>query len=368
MEKIMTDVVQQKQSPFLLLIVLIIFLVMSLTALALFFKRDSIEQDLTQRANQALADSGLFKGNITFEGRDAFLSGSIPTNKAEDEIVNLVQNLNGVRVVDSELNVEPKKPLEEAKPALSENTQNKGLKDKFTLHRDNGKWVFSGNVHSSEIKESLLANTQEILGEDVVDLLETDTAIDQPIWTDKFLKILDKFAYVHGGAELTLEEGILTIGGEVDSEAAMRMTLLPIRENFGDVVSIRNTLRIPTFNNGLYLAQKQHPIEQIDISGIQFNADNTEIVSANGLNEIVQLLTESQEIYIELSGHYFEQKDENKNIETSLARAMLVKQYLVDKQIEKSRLRANGYGSSRPIDANDAKRNQRIEVTVIREG
>ena len=178
----------------------------------------------------------------------------------------------------------------------------------------------------------------------------------------------EKFAYVHGGAELTLNKGILTIGGDVDSEAAMRLTLLPFSEVFGSVVSIRNTLRIPKFVNGLYQAPNSHPIEKIDLSGLQFDAANTELKNTAKLDETIALLVASPDIYIEIAGHSNQMGDEESNEKASLQKALLVKQYFLAKGIKKSRLRTNGYGSSRPIDSDtNSVLNQRIDITVLQE-
>ena len=97
--------------------------------------------------------------------------------------------------------------------------------------------------------------------------------------------------------------------------------------------------------------------------------DNTEIQSAASLDKVLNMLNSDESLYIELSGHADHSINEDENIQVSLDRALLVRNYLVEHGIKKSRLRANGYGSSRPIDKEKgSSRNQWIEVTVIREG
>ena len=368
MEKIMTEQAQKRQDPFLLLAILVLLLVTSLTAVTLFFKKASIETDLTQRASRLLTLSGLLKGSVVFDGRDAYIKGNISAEENKDKVLNIVKDVEGVRSVNGEFNIVP---LESVKENVIDNAKKTeeliSLKERFTLRNDSGQWILVGKVDSETTKENLLSSTQEIIGEKILNRLTVDQNISRPVWVDKYLHVIESFANVHGGAELTLNQGKLIIGGEVDSEAAMRMTLLPFQKTFGDVVSIQNTLRIPKFENGLYLPSLSHPIERIDISGIQFNAENTEIQSTSGLDEIVTTLRNNPELYIEISGHSDLSDDENENIQLGLSRAILVKQYLINHGIKQSHLRANSYGSSKPILNGNTDHNQRIEVTVIRE-
>lgn len=363
----MTELVQQKQAPLLLLATLTLFLVASLTTATIFFKKSDIENDLTQRANRLLTLSGLLRGSVVFDGRDAFVKGDVTLEENKKKIREIISDVEGVRVVNQQLEMyipattttntstqEQKKPTE--------------LTGRFTLRYDAKQWILVGKVESEVSKDNLLDSTREVIGEEIISRLTVEPNEKRPEWIDKYLHVLESFANVHGGAELTLDKGILIIGGEVDSEAAMRMTLLPFREIFGEVASIRNTLRIPKFEGGLYLPHKSHLIEQIDISSIKFNKDNTEIQSTLGLDQVISLLKGSTELYIEVAGHANLSDNEDENIQLGLDRAMLVKQFLVKHEIKQSRIRTNSYGSSRPITDSEAGHTQRIEVTVIREG
>lgn len=365
----MTELVQQKQVPLLLLATLILFLVTSLTAVTIFFKKSDIENDLTQRTNRLLTLSGLFRGTVVFDGRDAVVKGDVTLEENKKKIQEIVNNVEGVRVVNDQLTISIPNTLA-AKEGINRSKSQKPteLKGRFTLRYDSRQWVLVGTVESEVSKENLLNSTQEVIGEQIVNRLTVDPNKSRPEWIDKYLHVLENFTNVHGGAELTLDKGTLIIGGEVDSKAAMRMTLLPFRDTFGEVVNIRNALRIPKFEGGLYLPQRLHLIEQVDISNIKFNKDNTEIQSTSGLDQVISLLQDNTELYIEIAGHSNLSDNEDENIQLGLDRAMLIKQHLVQHGIKQSRIRTNSYGSSRPIVDSEAGHTQRIEVTVIREG
>jgi hypothetical protein len=367
-EKIMTDTAQQKQASFLLLIVLVIFLVISLSTLTVFLKHKEIESDLTQRTNRLLIISGLLKGTVTFDGRDAFVKGSVASEDEKQKVLDIINTVEGIRLIQTQLDIKADSRQASKKVVAKKIETPKVLEGRFTLRYDAGRWILVGEVESEVTRDNLITSTTEVIGKEIVNLLSVAPEKPRPEWVDKYLHVLEKFAYVHGGAELTLNKGILTIGGDVDSEAAMRLTLLPFNEVFGSVVSIRNTLRIPKFVNGLYQPPTLHSIEQIDLSALQWNSSGTGLQSTDKLDEIVALLKKSLDVYIEIAGHESQLGDEESNEKESLKKALLVKKYLLEQGIKKSHLRTNGYGSSRPIDTDvTSALNQRIEITVLKE-
>jgi outer membrane protein OmpA-like peptidoglycan-associated protein len=362
----MTAIAQQKQASTLLLIVLIIFLVLSLSTLTVFLKKDVIEADLTQRSNRLIQVSGLLQGSAHFEGQDAVVEGTVSSEKNKQKLLDLLSEVDGVRSIQANLSIK----ASEAKPTQASSTQElqkpEVLKGRFTLRHDAGRWILVGEVESEATKSDLMTSTTEVIGHTIVNLLSVAENKPRPPWVDKYLRVLEKFSYVHGGAELTLNKGILTVGGEVDSEAAMRMTLLPFSEEFGDGASIRNTLRIPKFVGNLYQPSKRHPIEKIDLSALSWNTEQTEVQDTEKLDEIIAVLKQNPDIDIEIAGHSNQSDDEDINTDISLKQALLIKKYLLTQEIKKSRLRTNGYGSLRPV-SHDTAQNQRIEITVLKE-
>ena len=366
----MAEIAQKKQSSFLLLILLVICVVAGLTTLAILLKKDAIENDLSQRANRLLVVSHLFNGKVIFEGRDALVEGSVAVEENKSKVLDIVRHVDGVRVVTGNIDIKPvpkdtasddivtSKKVEKPQP----------LEGRFTLRYDSGRWILVGETDSEATKENLVDSTREMIGDEINDsLLTVNPSKPRPRWISRYLQVLEPFSLVHGSAELTLNKGILTIGGDVDSETTMRMVLLPFREAFGNVVSIRNNLRIPVFKDGLYIPNKKYPIENIDLTKLKFNDENTELTSNEGLEGLVNELENNPNLYIEISGNFSLANDEDENTQISLQRALLVKKYLIEHGIAKARLRTMGFGSLRPIDKNDQARNQRIDVMVIRE-
>ncbi len=92
--------------------------------------------------------------------------------------------------------------------------------------------------------------------------------------------------------------------------------------------------------------------------------------STDELNRLVQMLQENPSARAEIAGHTDNVGTASSNRELSQARAQSVVDYLVRQGIEPERLRARGYGKSRPVasNGNDAGRqqNRRVEFRIIR--
>ena len=86
------------------------------------------------------------------------------------------------------------------------------------------------------------------------------------------------------------------------------------------------------------------------------------------LDRLVKLLKDVPGLKIELSGHTDNTGSAQGNITLSQSRADAVVNYLVSKGIQKTRLTAKGYGSSKPIDTNDTsdgrQNNRRTEFEI----
>jgi outer membrane protein OmpA-like peptidoglycan-associated protein len=87
------------------------------------------------------------------------------------------------------------------------------------------------------------------------------------------------------------------------------------------------------------------------------------------LSTLIKLLNSNPTLWIEISGHTDSSGSQQFNNTLSTNRAKEVVQYLVSKGIDKNRLRAAGYGSSKPIAPNDnvenKAKNRRTEFMVI---
>ncbi len=119
------------------------------------------------------------------------------------------------------------------------------------------------------------------------------------------------------------------------------------------------------------LPESAKPYENKPIEGIffEFGKDKIQKKSFKTLDAAVKVLKDFPSIRIEVSGHTDDVGSEEANLDLSRRRAESVKNYMVEKGIDASRVETVGYGRSKPIDtgksAKARAKNRRIEFRVI---
>jgi outer membrane protein OmpA-like peptidoglycan-associated protein len=101
-------------------------------------------------------------------------------------------------------------------------------------------------------------------------------------------------------------------------------------------------------------------------SPILFDANSATIrsVSFEILDAVAQALADHDDIELEVQGHTDSQGDDRRNLELTQRQAEAVKAYLVRAGIAASRLTANGYGETRPIESNRTSQGRAINRRV----
>ena len=89
------------------------------------------------------------------------------------------------------------------------------------------------------------------------------------------------------------------------------------------------------------------------------------------LDKLKNLLGENPNVLIQISGHTDNTGNNKFNLELSKKRAEAVSMYLINKNIDKNRIIAKGFGEQHPIVSNDdeyegRELNRRVEFTVLR--
>ncbi len=109
----------------------------------------------------------------------------------------------------------------------------------------------------------------------------------------------------------------------------------------------------------------------INLKNVFFNIGSAELKddSKYELDNVAKIMSEYNDIAIEISGHTDNTGNANSNIVLSGERATAVTQYLTEKGITSERLKAVGHGQTIPADTNDTvegrQNNRRIEMKII---
>ncbi|MCU0389569.1 MAG: OmpA family protein [Thermoflexibacter sp.] len=140
---------------------------------------------------------------------------------------------------------------------------------------------------------------------------------------------------------------------------------------------IYNWLDVGTVNNENskkidILLSAIEPNARFTLRNITFetNSDVLQLSSLTELDKVYDFMMENSHIKVEISGHTDNIGDETLNKNLSERRASSVVRYLVGKGIDRNRVVAKGYGSTRPVASNEYEKggrelNRRIEVMII---
>ena len=87
------------------------------------------------------------------------------------------------------------------------------------------------------------------------------------------------------------------------------------------------------------------------------------------LNELYDYLKQKESIKVEIAGHTDNIGKDADNLKLSQSRAEAIRQYLIKKGINASRIIAKGYGATQPVTTNDTdegrQKNRRTEVRIL---
>ena len=112
---------------------------------------------------------------------------------------------------------------------------------------------------------------------------------------------------------------------------------------------------------------KKEDLDQLK-KGINFKTGSAKLTKSSygTLDDIADLMIKIPEANLEVQGHTDNKGSEKKNLKLSESRAAAVVNYLAKKGVAKDRLRATGYGSSKPIadntEASGRAQNRRVEL------
>ncbi len=98
------------------------------------------------------------------------------------------------------------------------------------------------------------------------------------------------------------------------------------------------------------------------------NSANIDPTSLDDLDELVKIMSDDEDLRLSIEGHTDNRGNNDYNLELSRLRAEAVKQHLVNGGVSASRIKAVGYGETRPLTTNDTAngrlKNRRVELNI----
>lgn len=129
----------------------------------------------------------------------------------------------------------------------------------------------------------------------------------------------------------------------------------------------------PNFKFTVLLVYNPVFVSTFVLGGVYFDTGKATLKpeSYPNLQDLLEYMKAKKTTVIELGGHTDDKGDDQQNMKLSEDRAKSVKQYLVDKGIEADRIKAVGYGETKPIASNKTeegrKQNRRTEVKILKQ-
>ncbi|MDP2175225.1 MAG: OmpA family protein [Bacteroidota bacterium] len=135
---------------------------------------------------------------------------------------------------------------------------------------------------------------------------------------------------------------------------------------YADNFSLKESKTMEPFLIEVPLKKPDKDIE-IKLSNVFFDTDKFDIKAESmlELDKLVNLLKKFPFMKIEIGGHTDNSGDKTKNKTLSQNRAKSVKDYLISKGVEPTRLSAIGYGDSKPIASNDDPKGRAINRRTV---
>jgi outer membrane protein OmpA-like peptidoglycan-associated protein len=108
------------------------------------------------------------------------------------------------------------------------------------------------------------------------------------------------------------------------------------------------------------------------IPAIQFEVNSAKLKRSSHkiLDKAARALMGYPDLSVEIAGHASSEGDDDYNMELSQERVLTVREYMIDRGIDPSRLTARGYGETQPVASNDTEEgrsiNRRVEFRLTR--
>jgi OOP family OmpA-OmpF porin len=362
---------------FIKAVLLALVAVAALQTLTLIFRTERIEADLLRLTRQRIQQShaGIAIDQVSFEGRDATLVGSV-SSEDEKRRVQAVVGAYPVRVVDNRLEVNAPTPMLGAMPGLPPLVPRIPDADvRFLIASyENQQLRLTGGLADDTSRDRILEAVRSAFpGHTVTDETVLDASLGATPWVDDVVAVLPSInPLLH--PMLRVSDGAIEIVGNVPTELQRSV----VEHDAGAVVGagrrlVANlrVLESETKRESDVVRRMRESLEAV-LAGhkVQFLINTSELVPASKelLDRVAAVLGDAPEVLIEVQGHTDYLGSVAINNALSQSRADAVRNYLISRGIVGGRLTAVGYGPTRPVATNTTTegriKNRRVEFSL----
>ena len=380
-----------------LLLLLGLLLIALLTYFCFTSKQETIRQDLIANTKSALGSQGGtidvdIKGNEFKTTRIITLKGVVPSEEQKAKAEELAKSVEGVAGVENQLIV--RKPKVIAKPKIEAPKPKvvaTPIPSPYTIaatKAKDGAIVLNGYVPNAEVHQKIVADAKVLFGDEkVTDNLEESKGAPTA-WLETSELGLNKLKDVDYG-EFEISDSDFTFKGYIGSDEAKKSLLSEFDNKLNSaykgsykidapapkVVEYNQTTEVqePTEENKTTTLKEQITSCKSQIDELlsnekihfEYNKATIKQDSYKLLINLVDIINKCPDTIVTIEGHTDSDGSAKYNKQLSQKRADAVKTYLENKGVAKERLKAIGYGESKPIASNETEegkqKNRRIE-------
>ena len=317
---------------------------------------------LEPTATTALQQAGITGVSVTFQGREAYLSGG--DSSSLDQAQQVVGAIRGVRWVKTACVLDPC-PVEPASPTPTETDTTTPpippLPAQSTVSIVTGPdgVTVTGTVSSQSAADALATQIGQVFGQPVDNQLTIDSSCDPHLAGD-LTNMLAASPAITGGS-LTTDGASITIGGTVASDADLAIiddALQQMNLSVTDNITVTTTPALSAAD-----------IAKINSTVIRFG-DASYVLDAKAkrkLDAIIPLLAKSTAT-ITINGYVSAPHQPGRETTDSRQRAQSVADYLIANGIDAARIHVHGRGTADPVASNDTTAgraaNRRATLTI----
>lgn len=315
---------------------------------------------LAPQASAALQQAGITGVDVSFKGREAYLSGPGKTPDELAQAKRVVEAVHGVRwaVITGEATPSTtatptgspstsSTPTSPSSPSTtSPSTTAPAVQPSVNVVTDANGTTLSGTVSSQAEADALAAQMERVFGGPVNNQIKVDPQCQDEPWVGDLTNALKTSPPITDGS-LTANSQGLSVGGSVASEAdaaALQASLATVPLPQTNNVAVKP----PTLTDA--------EIAQIEGTAIQFgNGSFTLNAAAKAkLDTLIPLLSKTSDP-ITISGYVSAPHPAGREIIDSKRRAQAVADYLTANGIDASRITVQGLGKADPVASNSTR-------------
>ncbi len=263
-------------------------------------------------------------------------------------------------------------------PIPTTSLQNNHLKEMhFKVIKEQNIVTLSGILASEDAKSKIVDAYGKVFQEVHYDALTVDDNVREDSLLDFFTNFADNFSNFDSGylayhdssieidgiaehtiVQQTLQEQIDTLNDiKVDNHLVINRHVVSEEEDIKptEEVTIATTLDV---QNALDKILKNRRVQFLYAREI-LTSDSKVLV-----DEIITLLQENAHVKLAILGHTDSDGTKKNNLRLSKRRAESIKKYMMRQEISGKRLKATGYGESKPLVSNKTLKNRRINRRV----